>query len=561
MHHRLTHTNAQPRLAHMAFALSTPFLRTAALAVLFYPFPPLQQMLLLLFLVFPLAGALIISAPDSCGGTHTITHATALFGPKPAASSVRDVPIFAPRAQLDGAYIRVSSPPPRINTTRRRRQRSRARFVMGILFGDTHPAPLSHVEEHPHVSSQHLDTPYHHVSDENSDTRKFEDVRHSERSEQLVQDDPEAHDAGPIEEPQHPPDPPITFETDTTSRAISASQQRRQDQIRPSSTSSEPPAFSLFNACDRLSVPSDVLDVKGRVAVVARGVCDFAQKVGNMQDAGAVAVIVVNSKEEGENLANMKLNETKDNPEITIPAVMIRYDDWVIIAPCRNGTTVVFTAEGEATFDIDYGRDALNWAMMRGMALWILCQCGVNVVRYKRRVSEFRARADAIAALPVETYQRPSGRDTQPQRADESQETGELPEPIPNETISETTESTSISKQESEKSPLLRPDMDSAAQASSSSAQAGSSSYNSPKNEEATEGEDDTEEEEQVCAVCLEEFETGQHVRSLACSHLYHKSCIDPWLQSSSNCCPLCKREVPNLPPPPTQMHYGSMVV
>lgn len=316
--------------------------------------------------------------------------------------------------------------------------------------------------------------------------------------------------------------------------------------------------FSLFDACTQLSVPADLAAVGGRVAVVARGDCDFAQKVGFMQDAGAVGVIVVNFKDGGEHLANMKLNETKKNPApITIPAVMISYNEWATIMPCRNDTMVVFTAEGEATFDIDYGRDALNWAMMRGMALWILCQCGVNVVRYKRRVSEFRARADAIAALPVDMYARPQShrREESASARDEGsmQENG-VTESVPAPSVAGPAPASPILDHDPERVGLISSDTESAAPSSSAGPAPSSSST-------AVDDEGEPEEEDPVCAVCLEDFETGQQVRLLACSHLYHRSCIDPWLQSSSNCCPLCKREVPNLPPPPTQLHYGSMNV
>lgn len=313
--------------------------------------------------------------------------------------------------------------------------------------------------------------------------------------------------------------------------------------------------FLLFNACRQLSVPHDIEAVKGKVAVVMRGVCDFAIKVYLMQNAGAVGVVVVNK--EGENqLANMKLDDRKENPgPIEIPSVMISYDDWLRVLPCRNDTEVIFTVQGEATFDSDYGREALNWAMMRGMALWILCQCGVNVVRYKRRVSEFRARADAIAALPVDTYSRPQSR-----RIGNGDHDHEPPPPppdggtsgqVPSPSVAGPAPSSPVHDHDPERIGLINPEPELPGMPSAGPAPSSAST--------AIDEDDETDDEDPLCAVCLEEFETGQQVRRLACSHLYHRSCIDPWLQSSSNSCPLCKREVPNLPPPPTQLHYGSM--
>ncbi len=249
----------------------------------------------------------------------------------------------------------------------------------------------------------------------------------------------------------------------------------------------------------------NVTAARDRVVFALRGDCDFARKAAYAEAAGAIGLVVVNARHEGQ-LVNMKLNDTSA-PVVNIPTVMVRFADWARIAPCREALSVVLTNEGEARYDIDYGRDALNWAMMRGMALWILCQCGVNVVRYKRRVSESRARAVAIAALPSHSF-------------------GTAPD-----------------------DPLL-PD-------------------------------------ESVCAVCLDGFEPGQLVRRLPCKHLYHRDCIDPyvdstycahprlfprfltrsccpfyrWLQRSSNSCPICKREICGLPPPPSQLSYGSITV
>lgn len=43
------------------------------------------------------------------------------------------------------------------------------------------------------------------------------------------------------------------------------------------------------------------------------------------------------------------------------------------------------------------------------------------------------------------------------------------------------------------------------------------------------------------CAVCLEELHTGDCVRTLKCSHSFHKPCADLWFVSTSKtCCPMC---------------------
>ncbi|CAA3024731.1 RING-H2 finger ATL51-like [Olea europaea subsp. europaea] len=49
------------------------------------------------------------------------------------------------------------------------------------------------------------------------------------------------------------------------------------------------------------------------------------------------------------------------------------------------------------------------------------------------------------------------------------------------------------------------------------------------------------ESKDDVCAVCLSEFKEGDGVRLLPeCTHIFHVTCIDKWLDSHHNC-PLCR--------------------
>jgi len=46
-----------------------------------------------------------------------------------------------------------------------------------------------------------------------------------------------------------------------------------------------------------------------------------------------------------------------------------------------------------------------------------------------------------------------------------------------------------------------------------------------------------------TCAICMQEFETSEELRSLQCLHHYHKECVDKWL-GVATACPVCKGEV-----------------
>jgi len=46
-----------------------------------------------------------------------------------------------------------------------------------------------------------------------------------------------------------------------------------------------------------------------------------------------------------------------------------------------------------------------------------------------------------------------------------------------------------------------------------------------------------------TCAVCMADFEISEDLRSLNCTHHFHKECIDKWLGVAKTC-PVCKTEV-----------------
>ncbi|KAL1208264.1 E3 ubiquitin-protein ligase RHA2B [Cardamine amara subsp. amara] len=43
------------------------------------------------------------------------------------------------------------------------------------------------------------------------------------------------------------------------------------------------------------------------------------------------------------------------------------------------------------------------------------------------------------------------------------------------------------------------------------------------------------------CIVCLSKLKSGEEVRKLDCRHVFHKQCLEGWLQHLNFNCPLCR--------------------
>ncbi|KAM6426875.1 E3 ubiquitin-protein ligase RNF128 isoform 3-T3 [Liasis olivaceus] len=56
-------------------------------------------------------------------------------------------------------------------------------------------------------------------------------------------------------------------------------------------------------------------------------------------------------------------------------------------------------------------------------------------------------------------------------------------------------------------------------------------------------GDKETGPDADNCAVCIEVYKPNDVVRILTCNHLFHKSCIDPWLLEHRTC-PMCKCDI-----------------
>lgn len=54
--------------------------------------------------------------------------------------------------------------------------------------------------------------------------------------------------------------------------------------------------------------------------------------------------------------------------------------------------------------------------------------------------------------------------------------------------------------------------------------------------------------EDDTCTICMSKFATNEKILVLACSHFFHKTCIEPWGHQKN--CPLCRRKISSLKTP-----------
>jgi hypothetical protein len=112
------------------------------------------------------------------------------------------------------------------------------------------------------------------------------------------------------------------------------------------SLTANPDSLGKWQACESLINPAEVA---GKVALVRRGVCPFADKIWFAQEAGAIAVIICNNVESPAVIGMLSSGDYMGLD--TIPAVMITLEKCEeILAAINNGDDVNVTFEGPSTF-------------------------------------------------------------------------------------------------------------------------------------------------------------------------------------------------------------------
>lgn len=109
------------------------------------------------------------------------------------------------------------------------------------------------------------------------------------------------------------------------------------------------------SAADSLNCMQTVSNVSGKVAILYRGGCEFGTKALNAEQAGAIAVVIINSVPGGP----VGMGAGNDGPTVTIPVVMISdLDGAAIAAAMANGNVDVFIGNKSGYYANDLGLKA-----------------------------------------------------------------------------------------------------------------------------------------------------------------------------------------------------------
>lgn len=111
---------------------------------------------------------------------------------------------------------------------------------------------------------------------------------------------------------------------------------------------------------------TNVADVAGKIAVVYRGTCQFGVKALNANQAGAIAVVIINNVPGGP--VGMAAGDVGD--QVNIPVIMISQDAGAALrAEIINGNVEVFIGNKLGLFSYDLGYFAEDIYLPNGMSI------------------------------------------------------------------------------------------------------------------------------------------------------------------------------------------------
>ncbi|MFD2551712.1 T9SS-dependent M36 family metallopeptidase [Bizionia sediminis] len=102
-----------------------------------------------------------------------------------------------------------------------------------------------------------------------------------------------------------------------------------------------------------------VADLTGKIAIIRRGTCTFVEKIQNAQNAGAVAVIVVNhnNPDNDPNYTEYVNMSGETTPPLAIPSVFMNNTNGEALIAAMQNETVNVTLQGPSPYFIDGSLD------------------------------------------------------------------------------------------------------------------------------------------------------------------------------------------------------------
>ncbi|KAJ0398614.1 hypothetical protein ATCC90586_007987 [Pythium insidiosum] len=271
-------------------------------------------------------------------------------------------------------------------------------------------------------------------------------------------------------------------------------------------TNKEIVAADPLDACAPLT---NAADLHGRVALVRRGECNFVRKVWHAQLAGAAGVVVMDDAARSEPPHHIIMQKDENASLLTIPGVFVAYRDGErlmhLMQRAAPWSPVRITANDRG----ELPKDKTQYRVLKRAVAYIflvsaVCalSSGLSIISsflFTRLGNAWRTRV--TRRLPVMHYRPGLQRELLEHAAHDAHVLDRI-------YFDDDVETTSH----------LGAAFD---------AHASTSSLEPPES----------------CSICLDDFEVGAALKVLPCQHSFHVECIDPWLETRSGCCPLCKQD------------------
>jgi len=263
------------------------------------------------------------------------------------------------------------------------------------------------------------------------------------------------------------------------------------------------------SACERL----DPNATRGKIVLVVRGGCLFIQKAQNAEWAGAAGIIVGDDNKDGTFPLKMintdkdtRLEAEKDGKSSPMPVIFIEGKSYNELKDHLQGLQKKdkIMATLNRIEDVKYRKgDNTNPRQPLMPFLWLMLGLSYYTRRLMVHYVARRRRVPAVRGMPIVHY-------------------------VPLDEDLEAAQNESLR--------ISRPRR--------------SGVQNSGVLDVHTEATTARQVINTACAVCFEDFKSGEQLKALPCRHGFHSACIDPWLLSHSDRCPICNHSIlnPNVP-------------